>query len=79
MNRIKNQITEKMGVQEEMGRQLEKLQAMLEIQKLSEILVYDEIFPGTTIVIGDATKILQTSYQYCKFKREQGEVRMLPL
>lgn len=72
-------VKDKAAELEEMGRQLEKLQAMLEIQKLSEILVYDEIFPGTTIVIGDATKILQTSYQYCKFKREQGEVRMLPL
>ncbi len=72
-------VKDKAAELEEMGRQLEKLQAMLEIQKLSEVLVYDEIFPGTTIVIGDATKILQTSYQYCKFKREQGEVRMLPL
>ena len=62
-----------------MNGRMEKMRAMMEIQKLSEIIVNDEIYPSTTIIIGDSSKTLQTSYHYCKFVRERGEICMKPL
>jgi len=54
------------------------LQAM-EMQKQAEVVVQDEVRVGTTIIIGDASKTIQNSYHYCRFVREEGEVRMAPL
>lgn len=63
----------------ELDIRLEKLRKMMETQKHAEILVNNEMFPGTTIIIGDATKTIQTSYHYCKFVRDRGEVKMVSL
>ena len=52
---------------------------MMEIQKAAEVVVNNEMFPGTTIIIGDAARTIQTSYHYCKFIREQGEIKMAAL
>ena len=69
-------VEEKTAETEQMNARLEKMRALMEIQKLSEIIVNDIIHPGTTLIIGDASRTIQTSYHYCKFVREQGEVRM---
>ncbi len=72
-------VEEKTAELRELDIRLEKLRKMMETQKQAEILVNNEMFPGTTIIIGDATKTIHTSYHYCKFVRDRGEVRMMSL
>lgn len=69
-------VDEKTKELKELENRLEKMRRMMETQKQAEILVNNEMYPGTTIIIGDATKTIHTSYHYCKFVREQGEVKM---
>lgn len=59
--------------------QLKTIQEQLELQSRAVVIVTGEVFPGTTIVIGDTSKLIQTSYKYCRFEREGGEVRMKPM
>lgn len=61
-----------------MNERLLRIRKLMETQKQAEIVVNDEIFPGTTIIIGDASKTIQSNYHYCKFMRKQGEVTMVP-
>ena len=72
-------VEEKTAELKELDMRLEKLRKMMETQKQAEILVNSEMYPGTTIIIGDATKTIHTSYHYCKFVRDQGEVKMVAL
>ena len=52
----------------------EGMKHLLRVNAKAEVIVNNEVFPGTTIVIGDVSKTLQTGYHYCKFVREHGEV-----
>ncbi len=65
--------------QKQLETRLEKLRQMMEIQKQAAVVVNDEIYPGTTIIIGDSTKTIQNSYHYCRFVREKGEICMAPM
>ena len=55
------------------------LQKVFETQRRAVVEITGEAYPGTTIVIGDVSTTLQSSYKYCRFVREAGEVRMAPL
>lgn len=79
MKSVAKLVEDKTAELEEMNRRMERLRAMMETQKMAEVVVNDEIFPGTTIIIGEASKTIQTSYHYCKFVKERGEVRMAAL
>lgn len=79
MKSVTKLVEEKSAEMAMMNGRMEKMRAMMEIQKLSEIVVNDEIYPSTTIIIGDISKTLQSSYHYCKFVRERGEICMKPL
>lgn len=79
MKTVAHLLEEKSAEIEQMNRKMEKLRGMLETQKHADIVINDEIFPGTTIIIGEASKTLQTSYHYCKFVKEKGEVCMAAL
>lgn len=79
MKSVATLVEEKTAELEQLNIRLEKLRQMMEIQKQAEVVVSDEIFAGTTIIIGDASKTIQNSYHYCRFVREQGEIRMAPL
>lgn len=79
MKSVATLVEEKSAELEKVNVRLEQLRQMMEIQKQAEVVVNDEIHSGTTIIIGDASKTIQSSYHYCKFVREQGEIRMAPL
>ncbi len=63
----------------EKNNKLQDLQEIFTNQHRATIEVTGEVYPGTTIVIGDVSTTVQSSYKYCRFVREQGEVRMGPL
>lgn len=79
MKSVAGLVEEKSATLKELETRLDKMRRMMETQKQAEILVNNEMFPGTTIIIGDATKTIHTSYHYCKFVRDQGEVKMVSL
>ncbi len=72
-------VQEKNLEMEQLKLRAESLLQAMEMQKQAEVIVQDEVRVGTTIIIGDASKTIQNSYHYCRFVREEGEVRMAPL
>ena len=73
-------LVQEKGVElEQMNQRMERFRAMMDIQKMAEVVVNNEIHPGTTIIIGDATRTIQSSFHYCKFIRDKGEITMKPL
>lgn len=76
MKSVAKLVEEKGAELEQMNKRMEKLREMMETQDQAEIIVTEEIFPGATIIVGEASKTVHTSYHYCKFVKEMGEVRM---
>lgn len=76
---VSSLVEEKNRQIEQMNVRMERFRALMETQKNAEVIVNDQIYPGTTIIISDATKTIQNDYHYCKFVREQGEVTMKAL
>lgn len=79
MRSVAKLVEEKGAELHQMDQRMERFRAMMEIQKMAEIVVNNEIHPGTTIIIGDATRTIQSSFHYCKFIRDKGEITMKPL
>ena len=76
---ISTLVQEKTDEVEQANIRLEKIQDMMEIQKQAEVVVSEQIYPSTTIIIGEVSRLIQQNYRYCKFIREDGEVRMVGL
>ena len=72
-------VKEKAAEAQQLSVRLERLKAMMEVQKKAEIVVSGQVHPNTTIIVGDASKPIMSACHYCKFIREDGEVRMVPL
>lgn len=79
MMSVKKLVEEKNLEREQVNARLEKCRAMMEVQRMAEILINNEIYPGTTIIIGDASRTIQSDFHYCRFVREEGEVTLKPL
>ncbi|MCH5271193.1 MAG: DUF342 domain-containing protein [Lachnospiraceae bacterium] len=61
----------------EANGRLETLQQIMEQQQNAEVIVEGEVFPGTKIVIGDVSTVIQSSMKYCKFVKLRGDVKMV--
>ena len=72
-------IQEKGEELERLNRRLENLQEMMETREEAQVVINEQVFPNTTIVIGGVSKLIQNNYRYCKFVKEDGEVRMVPM
>ena len=72
-------VKEKAAEAQQLSVRLERLKAMMEVQKKAEIVVSGQVHPNTTIIVGDASKPMMSACHYCKFIREDVEVRMVPL
>ncbi|MBP1585180.1 MAG: DUF342 domain-containing protein [Lachnospiraceae bacterium] len=58
---------------------MKELAQIFDPDRKSEVVVTGEVYPGTTIIIGDLSMTVKDSYKYCRFIRYQGEVKMSPL
>lgn len=72
-------VQEKTDEIEQVNVRLDKLRSMMETQKQAEVVVNEQIYPNVTIVIGETSRVIQQNYRYCKFIREEGEIRMVGL
>lgn len=79
MRSVSALIQEKSSELERLNTRLEALQEMMESREEAKVVVNEQIYPNTTIVIGGVTRLIQDNYHYCKFVKEEGEVRMVPL
>lgn len=60
---------------EELKRLLEKFDQ----QSNAKVVVKGEVHPGTTIVIGDLSMVIQKRYDFCRFEVVRGDVKAVPL
>lgn len=64
---------------EQKNEEMKLVQATLDTQRKAEIVIEGVAYPGTTIIIGDVSMVLQSSYQYCRFEKVAGDVKMVSM
>ena len=79
MRSVASLIQEKSDELEKLNARIEELQAMMENRQQGEVIINEQAYPNTTIVIRNVSKTLQNDYRYCKFVKEDGEVRMVAM
>ncbi len=79
MRSVVSLIQEKSAELDRLNRRLASLQEMMETREEAEVVVNEQIYSNVTIIIGSVSRLIQTNYRYCKFVKEEGEVRMVPL
>ena len=72
-------LDEKKKELEEKSALLKELDEVFAQNKKASVHVTGEVYPGTTIVIGDVSMNVQGSYKYCRFEKVNGDVKMMPL
>ena len=65
---MKNNITE-----------LEQMEQEFDTESVAEVVVTGTAYPGTQITVSDVSMTLKKNYQYCRFRREGADVRMLAI
>ncbi len=56
--------------------EMNEIQVELGLMANGQVHVTGEVFPGTKIVIGDTSMVVKSSVQYCRFIKEDGDVKM---
>ncbi len=64
---------------EEKNRRMQELQLEFNPKDRAMVLVKGEVYPGTTIIIGDSSMQVKSAYHYCRFERIDGDVKSTPL
>lgn len=64
---------------EEKNAMMQELQLMFNPQQKACVKVTGEVYPGTTIIIGEVSMAVQTPYQYCRFEKIAGDVKVTAL
>ena len=64
---------------EQKNNEMQDIQKHFDLQGHASIVVKGEVHPGTTVVIGDLSMVIQKEYQFCKFEVVQGDVKAVPL
>ena len=64
---------------EKKNNEMLRLHSMFDLRKKARVVVRGEVHPGTTIVIGDLSTVIQNTYHYCRFEVVEGDVKSLPL
>lgn len=72
-------IKQKSELLSQKSKEIKEVQETLDRMKDGRVDVLGKVFTGVTIVIDEIPMILKSEYQYCRFERKEGEVRMSPL
>ena len=64
---------------EQRNMEMKQLQKAFNPEHKACVIVHGEVYPGTTIVIGDVSTNIQSSYKYCRFEKIAGDVKMAAL
>lgn len=60
----------------QIASRMEEIQETLGGAENAFVAVTDTIYPGTTLMISDASLVVQKEYKYCRFVRQDGDVKM---
>lgn len=60
-------------------KEMSSLQILLEGSATAKVEVTGEVFGGTRICISDVSMVTKNSMKYCKFIKQQGDVKMVAL
>ena len=66
---------EKQELEEERAR----IGEQIETDKSAQVIVKETVYPGTKIIISEASKIIKDPIDHCRFIKSSGEVRMTQL
>ena len=61
------------------NEELTGLQSVLQESSGAKVEVSGEVYAGTKICISDVSLVVKESMRHCKFKKEQGDVKMSAL
>lgn len=61
------------------NKAMQSLQQAFNPKEKACVKVTGEVYPGTTIIIGELSMNVQSTYQYCRFERIDGDVKMTAL
>lgn len=64
---------------EQKNSEMKELQVALNPKEKASVLVRGEVYPGTTIIIGDSSLLIESMYHFCRFERIDGDVKSAPL
>ena len=59
------------------SEELNELQVELGLMANGHVVVNGEVYPGTKICIGDTSMVVKTTTHYCRFVKEEGDVKMI--
>lgn len=60
-------------------KEMADIQVLLDSQSTAEVCVSGEVYPGTIISISDVSMVVKANISYCRFRKEQGDVKMMSL
>ena len=60
-------------------KELEELKSTATDNSKASVEVTGEVYPGTIIAISDLSMIVKTTYKYCRFIVEKGDVKLAAL
>lgn len=61
------------------NKEMQGLLEKFDLQSSANVVVKGEVHPGTTIIIGDLSMVIQKKYDFCKFEVVRGDVKAVPL
>ncbi len=61
------------------NKEMVELRKKFDFQSRAKVIVKGEVHPGTTIVIGDLSTVIQNTYHFCKFEVVGGDVKSVPM
>ena len=59
--------------------ELANMEMEFDSESIAEVVVLGVAYAGTRITVSDATLTLKKDYQYCRFRREGADVRMVAI
>lgn len=59
------------------NKELVDLENELGLMASGQVIVTGAVYPGTRIIIGDASMVVKSAVKYCRYIREAGDVKMV--
>ena len=50
---------------------------IIDQQAHAQVVVQEKAYPGVKVVIGDVSMVVQKEQQYCRFVKQQGDVKVI--
>ncbi len=61
------------------NKEMIEIRKKFDFQSHARVVVKGEVHPGTTIIIGDLSTVIQNTYHFCRFEVVDGDVKSVPM